>query len=58
MFMIHRFILITIISGAYLNLFVRMNALATSQYQLRLSCITNFAPANPIAVFANIIDIV
>jgi hypothetical protein len=56
--MIHRFILITIISGAYLNLFVRMNALATSQYQLRLSCITNFAPANPIAVFANIIDIV
>jgi hypothetical protein len=26
-------ILITIISGAYLNLFVQMNALVTSQYQ-------------------------
>jgi hypothetical protein len=45
-------ILISIISGTYLNLFVRMNALAMSQYQPRLSCITNFAPANQIAVSA------
>ena len=51
-------ILISIISGTYLNLFVRMNALAMSQYQPRLSCITNFAPANPLAVFAYIINIV
>jgi len=46
-------ILITIISWEYLNLW-RMNKLATSQYQTRLSSVNNVAPggsANHIAIF-------
>ena len=47
-------ILITIISCDYLNLSLANEYVGTSQYQTKLSCITNVVPggsANQIAVF-------
>ena len=47
-------ILITIISGAYLNLFVANECVGDVTIQPKLSCITNLTPgrsANQIAVF-------
>ena len=46
--------LITIISWDYLNLSVGIITLATSEYQHRLSCITNVAPDRPANLVSSI----